>query len=90
MAVAAISSKGWLVIPVELRKKYNLYSGRQTFLISVVAATMLQQRFSQEWLLNAPTRTILRPSRAFGPGTQGQMSAATTIRREKTDNVSKG
>lgn len=28
MPIAKISSKGWLVIPAELRKKYNLESGR--------------------------------------------------------------
>jgi len=33
MTVAAISSKGWLVIPVELRKKYNLYSGRHVAIV---------------------------------------------------------
>ena len=28
MSIAKLSSKGWLVIPAELRKKYNLESGQ--------------------------------------------------------------
>jgi AbrB family looped-hinge helix DNA binding protein len=28
MSIAKISSKGWLVIPADLRKKYNLESGQ--------------------------------------------------------------
>jgi AbrB family looped-hinge helix DNA binding protein len=33
MAVSAISTKGWVVIPAGLRKKYNLYSGRRVALV---------------------------------------------------------
>ncbi len=33
MTVATISSKGWIVIPNELRKKYNLKAGAQVALV---------------------------------------------------------
>ncbi len=33
MTLATISSKGWVVIPVELRKKYDLQPGMQVVLV---------------------------------------------------------
>jgi len=33
MTLATISSKGWVVIPVELRKKYDLRPGMQVVLV---------------------------------------------------------
>jgi AbrB family looped-hinge helix DNA binding protein len=33
MATATISAKGWLVIPVELRKKYDLHEGSRVVLV---------------------------------------------------------
>lgn len=33
MAVATVSSKGWVVIPVELRKKYDLQPGKQVVIV---------------------------------------------------------
>ena len=33
MAVATISSKGWVVIPVDMRKKYDLRPGRQVVFV---------------------------------------------------------
>lgn len=33
MAVATVSSKGWVVIPVELRKKYGLQPGKQVVFV---------------------------------------------------------
>ncbi len=33
MAVATVSSKGWIVIPVELRKKYGLRAGTRVALV---------------------------------------------------------
>ncbi len=33
MATATISAKGWLVIPVELRKKYALHEGARVMLV---------------------------------------------------------
>lgn len=33
MAVATISSKGWVVIPADLRKKYDLHSGKQVVIV---------------------------------------------------------
>ena len=33
MTVATISSKGWIVIPSELRKKYNLRAGARVALV---------------------------------------------------------
>lgn len=33
MATATISAKGWLVIPVELRKKYDLHEGTRVILV---------------------------------------------------------
>ncbi len=33
MATATISAKGWLVIPVELRKKYDLRPGARVMLV---------------------------------------------------------
>lgn len=33
MATATISAKGWVVIPVELRKKYDLHEGAQVVLV---------------------------------------------------------
>ncbi len=33
MAAATISSKGWLVIPAELRKKYDLRPGARVMLV---------------------------------------------------------
>lgn len=33
MTVSAISAKGWVVIPAELRKKYDLYAGRRVALV---------------------------------------------------------
>jgi len=33
MTVSAISAKGWVVIPAELRKKYNLHAGRHVALV---------------------------------------------------------
>ncbi len=33
MAVATISAKGWLVIPAELRKKYDLQPGSRVMLV---------------------------------------------------------
>ena len=33
MATATISAKGWLVIPVELRKKYDLKKGARVMLV---------------------------------------------------------
>lgn len=33
MAVATISSKGWVVIPVDMRKKYDLRPGKQVVFV---------------------------------------------------------
>jgi AbrB family looped-hinge helix DNA binding protein len=33
MAVATVSSKGWVVIPADLRKKYGLESGKQVMVV---------------------------------------------------------
>ncbi|HEY4690130.1 MAG TPA: AbrB/MazE/SpoVT family DNA-binding domain-containing protein [Anaerolineae bacterium] len=33
MSLATISSKGWVVIPAELRKKYDLKTGTQVVLV---------------------------------------------------------
>lgn len=33
MATATISAKGWLVIPVELRRKYDLHEGARVVLV---------------------------------------------------------
>lgn len=33
MAVATISSKGWVVIPVDMRKKYDLRPGKQVVIV---------------------------------------------------------
>ena len=33
MAVATVSSKGWVVIPVDLRKKYGLQPGKQVIIV---------------------------------------------------------
>jgi AbrB family looped-hinge helix DNA binding protein len=33
MATATISAKGWLVIPIELRKKYDLREGSRVVLV---------------------------------------------------------
>ncbi len=33
MTVATISSKGWIVIPVDMRKKYALHSGARIMLV---------------------------------------------------------
>lgn len=33
MTISAISAKGWVVIPAELRKKYNLHPGRHVALV---------------------------------------------------------
>lgn len=33
MTVSAISAKGWVVIPAELRKKYDLHAGRRVALV---------------------------------------------------------
>ncbi len=33
MTVSAISTKGWVVIPARLRKKYNLHAGRHVVLV---------------------------------------------------------
>lgn len=33
MAVATVSSKGWVVIPVDLRKKYDLHPGKQVVIV---------------------------------------------------------
>ena len=33
MAVATVSSKGWVVIPVALRRKYDLQPGKQVVIV---------------------------------------------------------
>jgi len=33
MAVATVSSKGWVVIPADLRKKYGLDAGKQVMVV---------------------------------------------------------
>ncbi len=33
MATASVSSKGWIVIPAELRKKYDLHAGTHVALV---------------------------------------------------------
>lgn len=33
MAIATVSSKGWVVIPAELRKKYDLHPGARVVLV---------------------------------------------------------
>ncbi len=33
MAIATVSSKGWIVIPADLRKKYDLRSGARVVLV---------------------------------------------------------
>lgn len=33
MTTATISSKGWIVIPIELRKKYDLHEGARVMLV---------------------------------------------------------
>jgi AbrB family looped-hinge helix DNA binding protein len=33
MTVATVSSKGWIVIPADLRKKYGLESGKQVMVV---------------------------------------------------------
>jgi AbrB family looped-hinge helix DNA binding protein len=46
MTTATISSKGWIVIPSELRRKYNLRSGSRIVLVDYGGVLALVPAFS--------------------------------------------
>ena len=46
MAVATVSSKGWVVIPSDLRKKYGLESGKQVLVVDYGGVLALVPAFN--------------------------------------------